>query len=587
MAGYFSPEEIDRVRQATDIVRLISEYLPLKRTGRSYTALCPFHQEKTPSFNVNAERQIYKCFGCGEGGNVFGFIMRREGMTFPEAVRMLADRAGIKLQARPQERKQGELKEKLFEVHAWAAEFFQRKLFTSSGEAARSYLARRQLAPEIVSRFKLGWSADAWDDLLQTASSKGYSPALLERCGLVIPRERGEGYYDRFRGRLMFPIFDVRGRVLGFGGRTLKKEESAKYLNSPATALFDKSRCLYGLNFARSALSRRQQVVVVEGYTDCLMAHQLGIDWVVATLGTALTMPHLQQLRGYCEEVILVFDADAAGAQAAERSLELFLRAELEPRLVVLEEGLDPCDFLVERGSEAFLSELEGAVSLFRRLLERSREKLEAGTAAERARAVDDLLGQVLVCPDLVKCDRMLRDMAEHLGVGCESLRGRIARLRKRGSAPSVEEEREEGIDAQREAVLLRVLLVRADLVEKVMTEVPLEAFEHPDYRAIAQRIYSQYWESGRLDLQQLISSLTESGLDSTLVGLSQDRPADFDFDNLLEGCLAAFRKRDEARTLQAIRSKLKGARLSGDERSVNHWLQELETLKKQAGAPA
>jgi len=582
LRGYSSDQRIAQVQQATDIVRLISEYLPLKRAGRNYKALCPFHQEKTPSFMVNPQLQIYKCFGCGAGGNVFGFVMRREAVSFPEALRMLAERAGIKLEERPQEQKQARQKEKLFALNAWAADYFRQKLLSSEGAQARNYLSSRRIEPATVERFKLGWSPDAWDHLLQQGARKGYSSRLLEQAGLVVPRDSTSGYYDRFRARLMFPICDVRGRVVGFGGRILK-EDVVKYVNSPTTVLFDKSRSLYGLDVARSPIASRRQVAVVEGYTDCLMAHQMGIDWVVATLGTALTSEHLRELRRYADEVILVFDADAAGARAAERTLEMFLREELEARLAVLEPGLDPCDFLIKFGKDAFQRKLDHAVPLFRQLLEAAREKLESGSAPQRARACDELLEEILKCPDLVRCELLVRQMAEYLNLSYESLHGRMRRLRRGGSAPTVAEERKQGIGAQREANLLTVLLARPELGERIIDEIPLEAFEQPEYRAIAEQVYHQYRENGALDFQRLLTVMTEQNLDSKVVGLSQDRPPDFDFDNLLASCLSAFRSLGKKRGVQAIRSKLKQARAAGDERAENEALaSHLEALRKK-----
>ncbi|MFQ6048448.1 MAG: DNA primase, partial [Phycisphaerae bacterium] len=312
-----------QIQQATNIVDLIGQYVALKPAGANHKGLCPFHNEKTPSFYVSASKQIFKCFGCGAGGDVFTFLQLREGISFAEARAWLAQRAGIRLEPTSQDRPAGPDQNALARVNDWAARFFRRQLLEPGiGAVARQYLAGRKISQQTAEAFGLGYAPDRWDGLLTAAQARGISTGLLAAAGLIRPRSGGEGFYDTFRHRLIFPIRDLPDRVIGFGGRTLG-DDSAKYINSPETVLFEKGRNLYGLDLAKQPITRAGQAVIVEGYTDCLMAHQHGLAQTVATLGTALTEAHVQVLRRFADRAVVVFDPDEAGQRAADRALEV------------------------------------------------------------------------------------------------------------------------------------------------------------------------------------------------------------------------------------------------------------------------
>ncbi len=309
----------EEIKRRVDIVELISQYVPLKKAGRRFKACCPFHQEKTPSFFVDPAAGLWHCFGCGAGGDVFSFLEQIEGISFPEAGERLAERCGLTWRAG-----RGDQAQKLLRrAVKLAAEHFTANLHKSSGQPALNYLRERGFADDIVQDFGLGFAADSWDDLLKFLSSKGISVEYMREAGLVKRGERGSDY-DVFRNRIIFPITDAAGAVIGFGGRAMDPEEPAKYLNSPDTPLFNKRRNLYGLARARQELVAQKRATVVEGYTDVLALHQAGVKEVVATLGTSMTQEHLGLLRRYVDEVILCFDADAAGMAAALRNIELF-----------------------------------------------------------------------------------------------------------------------------------------------------------------------------------------------------------------------------------------------------------------------
>ena len=350
----------EQVRQSVDLVELIERHVALKRAGSTLKGLCPFHQEKTPSFTVYPAKQFFKCYGCGVGGDIFTFVQRWERVEFREALELLAEQAGIPLTRQGGQAQTGPTRTQLAKVTRWAASSFRQGLLDeSSGRTARAYLAERRIEEAIAERFELGYAPDRPDWLERRAREASISREQLLACGLIKTGHRG-GTYDAFRHRLMFPIVDTMDRVIGFGGRALG-DAPAKYLNSAESSLFDKGRSLYGLNLARETISRQGRVVVVEGYTDCLMAHQFGFTETVATMGTAMTEAHVGLLKRHADRAILLFDSDAAGQKAAERALAVTLTQQLDVRIASVPEGKDPCDFLLACGADAFEAVLAGA----------------------------------------------------------------------------------------------------------------------------------------------------------------------------------------------------------------------------------
>lgn len=375
MAGNLSPYVIEQVRAASDIVEVISGYFPLKRAGANFVALCPFHKEKTPSFHVNPQRQIFHCFGCHKGGDVFTFLREYEHISFLDAVRRLAERANIPLafEDDPHYRQTRQLKEVLLEIHEQLTRRWQQALQQdSAGQAARDYLQRRGVSAEAIGLFRLGFAPEAWDDTVNWARSKGYDLALMEQAGLVVRHEARDHYYDRFRGRLMFPICDEQGRVIAFSGRTLNPEEkTGKYVNSPETPIFVKSRVFYGLDKSRRAIQEARQAVVCEGQLDLIACYMAGVRHVVAPQGTAFTGEHARILKRYVEEVVLCFDADPAGQNAAERVADGLLPLGIAVRVARLPAPHDPDSLVRERGPGALQQAVEEAPGYFDFLLDR------------------------------------------------------------------------------------------------------------------------------------------------------------------------------------------------------------------------
>ena len=355
-------EVIDEVRLQNDIVEVISQYVPLKQKGSTHWGLCPFHNEKTASFSVSSEKQFYYCFGCGAAGNVFSFLMEMDGLDFPEAMKKLAERAHIDL---PEPERSAQViaaeqaKQRLFDIHTTAGRYFYDCLQDSQGEQARAYLNKRQMDPRMARKFGIGYSPDSYDALFRHLKEKGFTVSDILKSGLVLENKDGKGYHDRFRGRLMFPIFDVQGRVVGFGGRILAKGEP-KYLNSPETILFSKSRNLYGLNFAKAA--KKRELILVEGYMDMLSIYQAGFHNVVASLGTAFNQEHARTLKRFADDVILLYDSDEAGTNAALRAIPVLVKNGFRVKVTQVPDGKDPDEFIKAKGAAEFSKLLINAV---------------------------------------------------------------------------------------------------------------------------------------------------------------------------------------------------------------------------------
>src|SRR5712672_3616645 len=358
MAGFLSPAAREQIRAASDIVDIIGGYLPLKKTGANFTALCPFHKEKSPSFNVNSHKQIFHCFGCHKGGDVFTFVKEYENIGFVDAVRRLAERAKIPLETdqNPAEQQSRHLKDELLQIHEQITQRWQNALANEAGgQLARDYLAKRGVSAEAIKLFRLGAAPDARDDTVNWAKSKNYELPLVEKAGLIIRKEDADRYYDRFRGRLMFPICDEQGRVIGFSGRVLAGDEkTAKYVNSPETPIFTKSKVFFGLDKSKRAILDAGFAIICEGQLDLIACFMAGVQNIVAPQGTAFTDQHARIIKRYVNEVVLCFDSDEAGQNAAVRSLDSLLASGLAVRVAVVPAPHDPDSFIKQFGGDKF-----------------------------------------------------------------------------------------------------------------------------------------------------------------------------------------------------------------------------------------
>jgi len=361
-------EKVREVRERAPILEVISDYMSLRKSGANYQGLCPFHSEKSSSFNVNPARGIFHCFGCGAGGNVVTFVMRMEGMNFPQAVKFLAKRVGVEIPERPltrDEKRKVDEQDQLYSINEMAGEFYRRVLESDeAGGAGRNYLERRGVDAETAATYRLGFAPQGWDNLAKHLQRKGVAPELAEKLGLLRKREGRDGYYDTFRNRLLFTISDIHGRAIGFGGRVMD-DSLPKYINSPESLVYRKSEVLFGLDLAKKGMREKGSAIIVEGYFDHLALYRAGYTNVVATCGTALTPPHLKLLRRYAERVYMLFDGDEAGRKATVRSMELFLEEGFPARVVEVPSGDDPDTFIRREGADAFAPLLEKAQPIF------------------------------------------------------------------------------------------------------------------------------------------------------------------------------------------------------------------------------
>ncbi len=434
MSGFIPERVLDEIRFRNDIVEVIGAYVPLKRTGSTYKACCPFHKEKTPSFNVNPNMQIFKCFGCGEGGDVIGFMMKHQGMDFVTAARALAERAGLAIEVEA-DSGEGAQRKTLYAIHHGIAQFYRRCLEQfPAAQPARDYVAERGLDGETTEAFQIGYAPVGWGNALKWGEKYGYSPDQLEQAGLVLRSTRNDRrgiFYDRFRDRLMFPVHDSQGRVIAFSARILVKDpKQPKYVNSPETLIFSKGRVLYGLDKARRHIvnSPAREALVCEGQIDVVRCHQHGFTNAIAAQGTAFTEDHVQLLKNYADSVVLVFDADPAGQAAAVKTAHLFMKAGMVVRVAVLPAGEDPDSFLRAKGADAFRERLEQADSVVAyqiRVLS-AREPDARGIAAT-ARIANAVLETLCQSPNAVQRERMLQESAALLGLPQHALESDLA----------------------------------------------------------------------------------------------------------------------------------------------------------------
>src|ERR1017187_912142 len=438
MAGFLSPATREQIRAASDIVDVIGSYLPLKRAGANFTALCPFHKEKSPSFNVNPQKQIFHCFGCHKGGDVFTFVKEYENIGFMDAVRRLGERAKIPLEFEntPGAQESRHLKDQLLEIHDQIAQRWQNCLANeAAGQLARDYLQKRGVSADAIKLFRLGAAPELWDDTVNWAKSKNYDLDLVEKAGLIIRKEETGNYYDRFRGRLMFPICDEQGRVIGFSGRVLSGDEkTAKYVNSPETPIFTKSKIFFGLDKSKRAILDAGFAIICEGQLDLIACFTNGVQNIVAPQGTAFTEQHARILKRYANEVVLCFDSDNAGQNAAVRALDHLLASGLAVRVAVVPSPHDPDSFIKANGAEAFRKLIAGAEGFFDYYLNRLCTTNEVTSDKGRLAILRLMAESVHKTGTSVLVDTYAQKTALRLGVSAESVRAEF----KKNPAPHV-----------------------------------------------------------------------------------------------------------------------------------------------------
>lgn len=592
--GRIPEETILQVRERVDIVELIGRYLSLKRSGVNNFGLCPFHGEKSPSFNVNSARQIFHCFGCGEGGNAITFLMKIEGLGFQEAVKRLAGEVGIELEEErisPEEEARRRELDKLQRINESVCQFYQEQLLTdAAGAVARKYLRGRGYDGEMARDFQLGYAPDRWEALSDYLKEKQLDAGLARQLGLIRPGKQGRGDYDLFRGRLIFPIFDHYGKVVAFGARTLG-EDGPKYLNSPESPIYHKSRVLYGLYRAKEAMRRSDTAIVVEGYFDVLAMHRAGVTHTVASCGTALTREHAQILKRYAKKLVLLFDQDQAGISATLRAMEVALPEGLEVQTVVLDPGEDPDSFLARYGKEPFLQRIDQSASALDWFMDR---QLESGVGvAGQARAVDEILQRINLLPGEIERSLYLQQLARRTGLAVEMLQRkthrRPAEAPTRAAVPRSQETapvRQEAPPLPAELMLLQLFLIEPELVAALPDLELQEVFLHPQALEIGRSLIELQGKdpAGLLDKEDW--NAQQKAILSGILMKDRDVLGE-DPGQALEDCRSSLRKERLKRQGQELTQQIAEAAKSGDQQLLAELNQQKQELSRRLKGPA
>lgn len=532
---WYTDEQIEEVRAANDIVNVIGSYVKLKRSGGSYTGLCPFHNEKTPSFSVNPARQMYKCFGCGAGGSVITFIMEYENYTFQEAMEALAERAGITLQKREmdkQHKEQESIRMQLLEINRKAGGYYYAKLKSPQGRAGYRYLASRGLSDETIRHFGLGYAGQGGGELYRFLRHEGYSDSILKETGLFKMDERG--VYDKFFNRVIFPIMDVNSRVIGFGGRVMG-DAKPKYLNSPETKLFDKSRNLFGLNYAK--LGKNKNMILCEGYIDVIALHQAGFTNAVASLGTAFTIQQAGIIKRYTDEVLLTYDSDQAGQKAALRAIPMLRQAGINARVIHMEPYKDPDEFIKGLGADEFRKRIEEAENGFFFETGRARKEYDVSDPEQNTKFYHAVAKMLLEFEDKVQRENYLEAVAAKYSLRRDDLKSLVIRYgtsfpantattdMQHLAASIKNKENNKGINYSYK-LLLSLIVERPGLYKQIKGIVQAKDYFGEPYSQVARMLYGQL-EEGRLEPARIINHFTEADTQNTVADIFQTGFAD------------------------------------------------------------
>ncbi len=589
--GRIAEEKIQEIRDRVDIVEVVSGYLPLKRSGVNHQGLCPFHQEKSPSFNVNASRQIFHCFGCGVGGNVFSFVMRMEGLSFPDAVRRLGEKVGVEVEEEavsPAEIRRREVRERLLRVNDAAGAFYHHLLLEDeAGASGRRYLRQRGYAGETVRAFQLGFAPEGWETLAAHLAGKNFSAEEVRLAGLVRPGKQGRGDYDLFRNRLLFPIHDLQGRMVAFGGRVLD-DSLPKYINSPETEVYHKGQVLYGLYQARDAMRHSSEALVVEGYFDVLALHRAGFPGAVATCGTALTADHARLLKRYADKVLLIFDEDAAGKQATFRAMDALLPAGLAVSVVGMPAGEDPDSLLKTRGEAGFRNCLTAARPVLEVFIE-DRLRNSDQSVEGRARAAEQVLERIRLLPGDLERSLYLKRLAALTELDVELLQSKVRGGNvapppvRRGTPVSSTVLPPAQETGQTQKYLLRLMLVDDRQRYQVREEGTEKLFLDEFFRNLADYLLSCEDEEGRLPAGLIDASLDENqqSLLASLV-LQEDQTWADNPEKIFTDCRRAVSNALLKQRLREIRRLEEEAQRNNDEAAVINYLRERTEINQK-----
>jgi len=583
------PQDIlDQILDKTDIVDVISGYIPLKQTGRNFKASCPFHHEKTPSFVVSPDKKIFRCFGCGESGNVFGFLMKHDRLEFLEAVKVLADKAGISL---PQQRAsaspaQQKVAASISSANQIASSFYHYSLIrTDYGKRALGYLKQRGIKEQTVAELKLGFAPDSWDGLIKHAKVKGAGPNALEKAGLVLPGRSGS-HYDRFRNRIIFPIFNAKGSVVGFGARVLDKS-MPKYVNSPDTPAFRKGSNLYGLNFSTAHIKVKDMAVIVEGYLDFLTLYEAGIKNVVAALGTSLTVEQIRLLKRYSKNLTMVFDADQAGEQASLRGLDLAVAEGMTVKVVTLPKGYDPDNFTRQKGAKAMMDAIAAAPGLFDYKLGILTSQFKKNTPEGKAKIAQQMLPTISRMPSAILKSEYIKKLSEGLHIGEAVLRTELKKVKSDYSyAPKNLGTPNRHTLGPAERMLLGLLLEDVQLIEYAKAKIGLETIEDENFKMLLGAIFDLHGKGSSVNAGKLMSLIEDEFLCQAVSQACISHITVSDKKKTFHDCLEKMEKACFNKRLLDLQSQIKAAQEARDEKAISKLISEYSKLIKIKRSP-
>jgi DNA primase len=586
MANHFSEELLDRIRDANDIADVISEYVPLKKRGKNYVGLCPFHPEKDPSFTVTPDKQIFYCFGCGEGGNVISFLMKHEKLSFPEAVKLLAKRANISLPEKSFDKKREKLLDKLYYANQVANEYFHKSLYRDKpGKVARRYLNKRGFNSQTQELFSLGFAPNEWEGLIAYAKNKGMESEILNQAGLVVPRSESSGFYDRFRNRITFPIFNLSGKIVGFGGRVLDDKDVPKYLNSPETPIYHKGKILYGLNLSKDEIRQSQSAILVEGYVDLISLFQAGIKNVVASSGTAFTADQARLLSRYAERVYLFFDADSAGQSAVFRSVDLLFSEGIEVFVVSLKAGEDPDSFLREFGVEAAKEKIRKAKTYLDFKYDSLEKDFEQLSLKEQEEVIFDLAETAGKITDEIRRNLFVKKVAQIFKISEASVSKLVGKripsaVRRRSSAAPVTAPKSPSSLNRQEEIergLLRILMEDGALLKLTNGKLDPHDFATSQHKEIFQLIKTEK----KISPASLLDKAEEESIKEIIIQIASKDLGTAELSVQLNDYLTALNKFRMSRRMEDLKNEIHKALQEGDLKTADRLTKEFEKLKK------
>jgi DNA primase len=574
-----SPDVIEHIRQTADIVDVISGVVNLKKRGQNYFGLCPFHNEKTPSFSVAPAKEIYHCFGCNAGGNVFHFLMEYEKMSFIEVVKTLGSRYGIEVKLSSDNQNQNELK-RLRDFHDVTTNFYHELLNATEGKPVLKYLKSRHISEKIIKEFQLGFAPNSWDRLLKLARKNGIPGKIMEKSGLFSHSEKG--VFDRFRNRLMFPIFNPGGQVIAFGGRSMDKDDPAKYMNSPETKLYTKSRVFYGLHKSQTDIRKSGMGILVEGYMDFLQLYQIGITNVIAVAGTAFTENHVHQVRKLTRKILLMYDGDTAGRKASIRAGYMLLRGGIEPWIVPVPDGLDPDDWVIDSGGEVIKEKLKSAQPLINYHIQLA--EFNTKSPSERTEFIQEIISEIALIQDPIFKNEVFRNISDTLNINEKNLI-RFSDKEARRKKTQMNEDNPSNIptlySSQSEKAQLELVKILAgeNLTnrQKVRDALTIDYFNTPVLNQLAQFFFSQYEKVDYgIVLQQFESKKDREIVAGILLELSSPE----EVDKTISECVNSLKAQPIRKKIEATRMKLREKEKSGED--VSNMLMEISELRKE-----